>query len=227
MVKKKMLAISTALLAVLLSLSLIFPQQTSAADDNGWQVVSGKYEGNGVENKTVTNADVRIQKNVKPTDVENEFQVYMAVDALCMETVTSTAITKILTPDNLNNLYTGGSANGFPECYSGQEHTGNGALADRLKGSAKNCEPGNVRFKLVITYNENGHDYLIAQPVLSLGVPNSVLYLKVGDDFICLENIQDNGGRITIGGDTPEMDGEGNYIVPVHLTTMAYNALMT
>ena len=227
MFTKKNAGIGATLSAIVLSLLMVFtPQNAAAADDNSWQVVSGAYAGNTVDYKTVTNDDVRIQKNVKPTDVENEFQVYMAVDAKCMETVTSTTITEILSPDDLNQLYTGGSANGFPTCYSGQEHTGNGALADNLKGSAKNCEPGDVTFKLIITYEKDGHTYTIAEPVLSLGVPNSVLYLKVGDDFICLENIQDNGGRITIGGRRPDQDADGNYIVPVHLTTMAYNALL-
>lgn len=227
MYMKRNIGIGATLSAIVLSLLMVFtPQNVAAADDNAWQIVSGAYEGNAVENKTKSNDDVRIQKNVKPTGVENEFNVYMGVDARCTETVTSTKITEILTPENLNKLYTAGTANGFPECYSGQEHNGNGALADDLKGSPKPCNPGDVRFKLEITYEKDGHTYLIAQPVLSLAVPNSVLYLKVGEDFICLENIQVHGGRITIGGRTPDRDAAGNYIVPVHLTTMAYNALL-
>ena len=222
------------LLAILLTLAMIMslvPNIVIAAEDdaaNTWQVVDGKYEGNAAVNKTVSNDDVRIQKNVIPTDVENEFQVYMGIDAKCMETITSTKITEILNDETqLQSLYTAGSANGFPDAYPGQEHTGNGSLAPDLKGSAKSCEPGDIRFKLIITYEKDGHTYLIAQPILSLGVPNSVLYLKVGEDFICLENIRQNGHRITIGGQTPAQDDDGNYIVPVHLTTMAFNALLT
>lgn len=48
---------------------------------NAWQIVSGKYEGNNPGNKTPdANGNVRIQKNVVPTDVENEFKVYLSID---------------------------------------------------------------------------------------------------------------------------------------------------
>ncbi|WP_289094030.1 Spy0128 family protein [uncultured Bifidobacterium sp.] len=49
--------------------------------DNSWQIVSGGYEGNESENKTLSeDGKVRIQKNVMPTDVENEFKVYLSID---------------------------------------------------------------------------------------------------------------------------------------------------
>lgn len=49
---------------------------------NDWQIVDGKYEGNAVDNKTHYSSDgtVRVQKNVIPTDVENEFAVYLSID---------------------------------------------------------------------------------------------------------------------------------------------------
>lgn len=46
---------------------------------NQWQIVSGGYSGRGVTNK-IDYGDVRIQKNVVPTDVENEFLVYLSAD---------------------------------------------------------------------------------------------------------------------------------------------------
>ncbi len=64
----------------------------SAADDqnlasltanaaNKWQVESGAYEGNDSANKTASpDGAVRVQKNVVPTGVENEFLVYLSVD---------------------------------------------------------------------------------------------------------------------------------------------------
>ncbi|MBQ5415312.1 MAG: hypothetical protein IIU22_03940, partial [Firmicutes bacterium] len=91
MSKKKILAIALSLVMVL---SLI-PHGIFAAaqDDNSWQIVSGKYVDNTTESKTAypsTDPEIRIQKNVIPTAVENEFQVYMAIDAKCMEYTTST-----------------------------------------------------------------------------------------------------------------------------------------
>lgn len=46
---------------------------------NAWQIVKERYEGNGTQNK-VSLDDVRYQKNVIPTDVENEFLVYLSID---------------------------------------------------------------------------------------------------------------------------------------------------
>lgn len=49
---------------------------------NKWQIVSGGYAGNQAANKTSVLADdnVRVQKNVIPTNVENEFLVYLSID---------------------------------------------------------------------------------------------------------------------------------------------------
>lgn len=48
---------------------------------NAWQIVDGKYEGNAGSNKKESvDGKVRVQKNVIPTDVENEFFVYLSID---------------------------------------------------------------------------------------------------------------------------------------------------
>lgn len=49
---------------------------------NAWQIVDGKYERNDSgDYKQVSNdGTVRVQKNVIPTDVENEFLVYLSID---------------------------------------------------------------------------------------------------------------------------------------------------
>ena len=58
---------------------------TSAAND--WQIVSGGYEGNDVSNKTASDDEsVMLQKNVIPTDTENEFLVYLSIDTKDMFT---------------------------------------------------------------------------------------------------------------------------------------------
>ena len=49
---------------------------------NAWQIVDGKYEGNdsGDYKQGPDDGTVRVQKNVIPTDVENEFLVYLSID---------------------------------------------------------------------------------------------------------------------------------------------------
>lgn len=48
---------------------------------NSWQIVSGGYTGNSVSDKTTASDNlVRAQKNVIPTDKENEFLIYLSVD---------------------------------------------------------------------------------------------------------------------------------------------------
>ena len=56
-------------------------QNLAISGANDWQIVSGGYQGNTPENKTLsTDGNVRIQKNVVPTGRENVFQVYLSVD---------------------------------------------------------------------------------------------------------------------------------------------------
>ena len=48
---------------------------------NSWQIVSGGYNGNAEGNKTLSDDNlVRVQKNMVPTDVENEFLIYLSID---------------------------------------------------------------------------------------------------------------------------------------------------
>lgn len=55
------------------------PDQNAAK--NKWQIVDGQYKGNETENKEVSeDGELRLQKNVVATDVENEFLVYLSVD---------------------------------------------------------------------------------------------------------------------------------------------------
>ncbi len=50
-------------------------------DADEWQIVSEEYTDNAPENKVPSDdGRIRVQKNVIPTDVENEFNVYLSVD---------------------------------------------------------------------------------------------------------------------------------------------------
>lgn len=48
---------------------------------NDWQIVSGQFRGNDKGNKILSpDKSVRIQKNVVPTERENEFLIYLSID---------------------------------------------------------------------------------------------------------------------------------------------------
>ena len=50
-------------------------------DANEWEIVSGEYTDNAPENKISSDdGRIRVQKNVIPTDIENEFNVYLSID---------------------------------------------------------------------------------------------------------------------------------------------------
>ena len=75
------------------SLDVMLADEGSAAPDyigtintaNQWQIVAGQYEGNANSNKKSYDtdgdkcADILLQKNVVPTETENEFLVYLGV----------------------------------------------------------------------------------------------------------------------------------------------------
>lgn len=64
--------------------SILTDEQLSWIGDehsNEWQIVDGEYAGNTGTDKTLSSdGKVRVQKNVIPTGVENEFLVYLSVD---------------------------------------------------------------------------------------------------------------------------------------------------
>lgn len=65
--------------------TIAFQQGLATSAANDWQIVSGGYQGNTAADKTADTAFdgqqyVRIQKNVVPTDRENEFKVYLSID---------------------------------------------------------------------------------------------------------------------------------------------------
>lgn len=53
----------------------------SHGEANQWQIVSGGYLGNTTDKKEPSSgSDVKVQKNVIPTDTENEFYIYISMD---------------------------------------------------------------------------------------------------------------------------------------------------
>ena len=55
-------------------------------DANEWQIVDEAYTNNAAENKIPSpDGNVRVQKNILPTGVENEFYVYLSIDTRLTE----------------------------------------------------------------------------------------------------------------------------------------------
>lgn len=89
--RKKMMA--GAILSICLVALLAIPLVARAAGDNGWQIVSGRYDAShktseGIEADQLGNygfiesadGSVRVNKSVEPTGVEDEFIVHLSVD---------------------------------------------------------------------------------------------------------------------------------------------------
>lgn len=89
--RKKMMA--GAILSICLVALLAMPLVARAAGDNGWQIVSGRYDAShktseGIEADQLGNygfiesadGSVRVNKSVEPTGVEDEFIVHLSVD---------------------------------------------------------------------------------------------------------------------------------------------------
>ena len=77
-------------------------------DANEWQIVDGEYTNNAADDKTPSkDGNIRVQKNIIPTEVENEFYVYLSIDTRLTEEM----MTEILK----QATYKYGSSQHFPE----------------------------------------------------------------------------------------------------------------
>ena len=230
--RKRILTLFLAMVLLVTNCITLLAAYPTYGDDldmsgvNEWQVpLSSEYSGNGPEHKTTVSADgmVRVQKNVVPTNTENQFLVYLAIDVMSKKVATYQSITSMLEV-NSQSLYVNGAGNGFPDNTGVDVRPGNGSLSNSTQGAPKPLETPvatSPYFTIQIKYN----GLVIAEPKLQLVVPNSVFYLKVGTQYIALDNIRVQGGVITVGGQTPTVLSDGSYLVPVNLTDNAYNAL--
>ncbi len=89
--RNKMMA--GAILSICFATMLAMPLVARAAGDNGWQIVSGRYDASHKTSEGIAadqlgsygwveSADggVRVSKTVEPTGVEDEFIVHLSVD---------------------------------------------------------------------------------------------------------------------------------------------------
>lgn len=117
--------------------SLMDGVDTDGAND--WQIVSGGYEGNAASNKTLSaDGNVRVQKNVIPTDTENEFLVYLSIDTRDEKVVTETEITEYLYLDTTH--YIAHTSNNYNHGY-GNDYTGHYLPRD-MSSSTTTWHPG-------------------------------------------------------------------------------------
>ena len=237
-----------ALLGAEASVTSFMDEYTELANSNAWQIVSGKYVDNTSASKTVRDDNVRIQKNIIPTENENEFKVYLSIDAHAISTTTSESLTKFMEDAMEDNLYVGGSSPNVSASYlDGEDDTAvEGYCVSEINpGSEKALRTdGNQAIQLHIRYNGT----ILAEPVLHFAVPNSLMLYKLPSsdpnrecDYIMLQPFKTSGGKVYSTADPQPWSNptQGNEIVPrvvdgvqiydvyLDLTEMAYKRLLT
>ena len=205
-----------------LSISASYGDDLQKAAANDWQISEGKYKGNEPENKTTVSNDgmVRIQKNVIPTDTENNFLVYMSLDVVKRKVITYEKTTRILQDDK---CYVGDPSNVLPK-ESIDVGKGSGYLYSGVHATEKEIqfEEGKPTFIFQILYQGQ----LIAEPKLQNVVPNSCLYIKAGTgQYILLANIKERGKRILVNDEEVSPLYDKTYLVTINLSDKSYEAL--
>ena len=212
-----------------------------ADGNNAWQILAQQYVSNASTSKTVRDGNVRIQKNIIPTENENEFKVYISADAHTVERTTSEQLTQFLEDAIDDNLYVGGSSPNTSTTYlPGEDHNAREGycISGINPGTEKALGSGGTQaIQLHIRYN----NVLIAEPLLHLAVPNSILLYKLPTsdpsrecDYIVLQPFRTHGGNVytTATGHEDQIqprtvNGVNIYDVDVDLTDMAYSRLLT
>lgn len=141
----------------------------SSTEKNGWQVVSGGYADCKIANKTMETQDnlglVQVQKNVVPTDVENEFLVYLSVATkMSWDDIFGKAVLSLTTAmgftgpgiqDTLKGNFTNFSAdpsqsvgpNTYPVTITVRDH---GVIVYQYKGDMRGSTPNCANGSLVM-----------------------------------------------------------------------------
>lgn len=176
---------------------------------NDWQIVDGKYQGNDSTNKTPSaDNNVRIQKNVIPTDQENEFLVYLSIDTRYEKIITETEFTRYFYEDASRYLFYS-SAN-YGSGSTGNYATGGGSP----KGFTPNPNPQHNKAVTLIVRHD-GETLAVIKGEVDSGMWNAVFDL--GAD-------QPAGKRYVGFGRQKEMNGKGE--VTVDLSDEIYNQLV-
>lgn len=213
---------------------------------NAWQILAQEYSGNSSLHKTVSDENVRIQKNIIPTENENEFKVYVSLDARATSATTSEQLTKFMEDAMEDNLYVGGSSPHASATYlTGEDTTAiEGYCVSQISPGTEKplANDGDQAIQLHISHD----GVLLAEPTLHFAVPNSIMLYKLPGtegrmyDYIMLQAFATSGGKVyTTSDPKPWNNSHGNEITPriaggtkiydvyIDLTDMAYSRLLT
>ena len=112
------------------------PQE--ASNTNDWQIVDGKYTS-PIEYEYSKNGEVRIAKKVIPTNIENEFYIYLDIEPK-MEWSTETLLSRAdIWIVNSNNTATGISNASLPDTAQGIKDKANSLGLNGIGQIAKLC----------------------------------------------------------------------------------------
>ncbi len=232
------------------------------SDLNDWQIVSGGFVSNRPLLSTKQESEdglVRLQKNIFPTDTENEFLVYLSVDAKVQEILTKEVLSQVTQGLLSSGLYLAGRSKHYApsSVTEDNQHVGNGSLATappngNVNAAASTYDPNNEK-QLIIWFQYRDYSkseaespwVTIAVTYVNMSVPNSAAFLtipnadyEVGDnpeedrdhfDWINLGLVNQAGELFWEEGQDAvplETDENGVHILPVHLTTAAYNKIL-
>ena len=199
---------------------------TSAAND--WQIVSGGYEGNSSDYKTETDDNdamtaACMQKNVVPTDTENEFLVYVSIDKkLSVEELFTVADFAVTT----SNGYTAGdittTKRGNFSTLSADEDDGTSlfSFTFELYSGTSSSAPGVLITEFTVTKYASTSVSNNGTVILIMGTLDGSTYYYVVGNGVSLKDANSDGvtlqlyaGNIDFGG----IYGETNGIVGVAL----------
>lgn len=126
-------------------------------DANEWQIVSGKYHGNSVAEKIDVSSNLRAQKNIIPTGVENEFLIYLSLDIdfenIITSTVTSSSTGIVFETNNSENA--NGQSGHSRQCQEAWD-TGSTNSCYPVYGEPNAAISATNEWTLAFIFNENG-----------------------------------------------------------------------
>lgn len=213
--RKKSVRFIAVFLAILtLITTLQMSRITSFAEDNGsssvseylttdekansWQIVSGKYTGNTANEKTTYSGDgsVRVQKNVIPTDVENEFLVYLSID-----------MKEEITEEQYETFFT----SNFGIVSAGSYTTANvGKWYDTLpSGTVKGIgtvSSGGHNKPIYITIKNPQGTVILNDVVMYMDVNNAAFYLHTGGKYLIIHESVSKNSHISFQLDVNSYD---------------------
>lgn len=200
---------------------------------NSWQIVKEGYQEEGYPYfPDETNTDVRIQKNVVPTETENEFYVYLNVEPQLSwkEVLEMSSFWVFNSHSTHEGAFEPGEIQDNAEWISKNidgAHSGTSILTqdknllgDQYLGknfTAKNAGIESVNLEVIIQYKD-GTKKTVSLPDMSYKLPNgkvqSVLVRLPFQDYYTQLSAEEENGKITVIIDAESFfNGTGDYVL--------------